>query len=175
MPHCFEIIAVCVSLMALVHVSRCLEVTSAALYAKLCVCWNDLNKSRSFKHKKARHVRPRYVKEVISLAGRRTWIWIPLVDNDDVIRWKHFPRNWSFVRGIHRSPVNSPRKGQWRGELMFLFLICAWINGWVNNREVGDLRRHHTHYDVTVMMHNDKYIRFYDYSMTYQIGCLFMA
>ena len=25
--------------------------------------------------------------------------------NDDVIKWKHFPRNWPFVRGIHRSPV----------------------------------------------------------------------
>ena len=23
--------------------------------------------------------------------------------NDDVIKWKHFPRNWPFVRGIHRS------------------------------------------------------------------------
>ena len=30
-------------------------------------------------------------------------------------------------------------------------LICVWINGWVNNREAGDLRRHRAHYDVTVM------------------------
>ena len=44
--------------------------------------------------------------------------------HDDVIKWKHFPRNWPFVRGIHRSPVNSPHKGQWRGALMFS-LICA--------------------------------------------------
>ena len=29
--------------------------------------------------------------------------------------------------------------------------ICAWINGWVNNREAGDLRRHRAHYDVIVM------------------------
>ena len=57
---------------------------------------------------------------------------------------------WSFVRGIHRSPVNSPHKGQWRGALM-LSLICARINGWVNSREAGDLRRHRTHYDVIVM------------------------
>ena len=28
--------------------------------------------------------------------------------HDDVIKWKHFPRYWPFVRGIHRSPVNSP-------------------------------------------------------------------
>ena len=30
-------------------------------------------------------------------------------------------------------------------------LICAWINGWVNNRKAGDLRRHRAHYDVTEM------------------------
>ena len=41
-------------------------------------------------------------------------------------------------------------KGQWRGVLMFS-LICAWINGWINNREAGDLRRHCAHYDVIVM------------------------
>ena len=29
--------------------------------------------------------------------------------------------------------------------------ICAWINGWVNNREAGDWSRHRAHYDVTVM------------------------
>ena len=70
--------------------------------------------------------------------------------HDDVIKWKHFPRYWPVVRGIHRSPVNSPHKGQWRGALMFS-LICVWINGWVNNREAGDLRRYRSHYDVTVM------------------------
>ena len=35
--------------------------------------------------------------------------------HDDVIKWIHFPRYWPFARGIHRSPVNSPHKGQWRG------------------------------------------------------------
>ena len=49
-------------------------------------------------------------------------------------------------------PVNSPHKGQWRGALMFS-LICVWINGWVNNREAGHLRRHRGHYDVIVMNH----------------------
>ena len=71
--------------------------------------------------------------------------------HDDVIKWKHFPRYWPFVRGIHLSPVNSPHKGQWRGALMFT-LICARINVWVNNREAGDLRRNRVHYDVIVMM-----------------------
>ena len=50
------------------------------------------------------------------------------------------------------SPVTGefPHKGQRRGALMFS-LICAWISGWVNNREAGDLRRHRAQYDVTVM------------------------
>ena len=71
--------------------------------------------------------------------------------HDDVIKWKPFPRYWPFVRGIHRLPVNSPHNGHWRGTLMFS-LICAWINGSVNNREAGDLRRHRAHYDVIVMV-----------------------
>ena len=70
--------------------------------------------------------------------------------HDDVIKWKHFRRYWPFVRGIHRSPVNSPHKGQWRGALIFS-LICVWINDWVNSRETGDLRRYRVHYDVIVM------------------------
>ena len=71
--------------------------------------------------------------------------------HDDVIKWKRFPRYWPFVRGIHRSPVNSPHKGLWRGALIF-YLICTRINGWVNNGHAGDLRRHWPHYDVTVMI-----------------------
>ena len=75
--------------------------------------------------------------------------------NDDVIKWKHFPRYSPFVRGIHRSTVNSPHKGQWRGALMFS-LICVWINGWVNNREADDLRRYRVHGDVVVMTINTR-------------------
>ena len=71
--------------------------------------------------------------------------------HDDVFKWKHFPSYWPFVCGIHRSPVNSLQEGQWRGALMFS-LICVWINGRVNNPEVGDLRRYRAHYDVTVMI-----------------------
>ena len=74
-------------------------------------------------------------------------VWI---HHDDVIEWKHFPRYWPFVRGIHWSPVNSPRKGPWRGALMFS-LICTWTNGWANNRGAGDLRNQRAHYDVIVM------------------------
>ena len=64
--------------------------------------------------------------------------------HDDVIKWKHFPRHWPFVRGIHRWPVNSPHKGQWRGALVFS-LICVRTNARNN------LRRHYAHDDVIVM------------------------
>ena len=85
----------------------------------------------------------------------RVYTW-----HDDVIKWKHFPRNWPFVRKIHRSPVNFPHKGQWRGALMFS-LIYVWINDWANNREAGDLRRQHGHYDVIVMIYGSQICKFY--------------
>ena len=75
--------------------------------------------------------------------------------HDGVIKWKHFPRYWSFVRGIHRWPVNSPHKGQWHGTLVFS-LTYTRIHGWVNNREAGDLRRHRSHYDVNLMQCTSK-------------------
>ena len=61
-----------------------------------------------------------------------------------------FSLTGEFTGHLHRSPVNSPHKSQWRGALMFS-LICAWIKGWVSNGEAGDLRRHRAHYNVTVM------------------------
>ena len=54
--------------------------------------------------------------------------------HDEVIKWKHVPRYWPFVRGIHWSPVDSPHKGQWRGMLLFS-LIYAWTIGWANYRD----------------------------------------
>ena len=46
---------------------------------------------------------------------------------------------------IHRSPMNSPDKGEWRGALMFSLILT---NDWANHRDAGDLRRHRAHYDV---------------------------
>ena len=68
-----------------------------------------------------------------------SWPWHlhVMCTHDDVIKWKHFPCVWPFVRGIHLSPVNSPHKIQWRGALMFSF-IYVWIKGWVNNGGAGD-------------------------------------
>ena len=64
--------------------------------------------------------------------------------------WRHQMETFSALLALHRLPMISPHKGQWRGVLM-LSLICAWIDGWVNNREAGDLGRHRAPYDVTVV------------------------
>ena len=45
-----------------------------------------------------------------------------------------------------------PRTKASDAELWSFSLICAWINGWVNNREDGDLRRHRANYDVIVTL-----------------------
>ena len=78
--------------------------------------------------------------------------------------WEAFPQHCaekSLFRQPHRCMMTSSNgnifrvtgplcKGQWRGALVFS-LICAWTNGWVNNRDAGDLGRHRSHYDVTIM------------------------
>ena len=67
--------------------------------------------------------------------------------------WRHQMETFSALPAIcaGNSPVPGefPTQGQWRGALMFT-LNCAEINGWVNNREAGDLCplwRHRNAYD----------------------------
>ena len=70
-------------------------------------------------------------------------------NHDDVIKRKHFPRYWPFVRGIHRwIPFTKPSDA----ELWCFLWYAPWINGWVNNREAGDLRHHRADYDVSVVI-----------------------
>ena len=77
------------------------------------------------------------------------WCYITLTGLSE---WTRFICTWCRHRMETFSPLLEfpAHKGQWRGALMFS-LICAWINGWVNTREAGDIRRHRTHYDVIVM------------------------
>ena len=108
-------------------VSKMLSIFVEACWIKHCVLQNQYAKH-------GMHVQKRFC---------------PL-EYDDVMKWKHFPHCWPFVRGIHRSPVNSPHKGQWCGALMFS-MICVWINVWVNNHEAGNLEAIAPHYDVNIM------------------------
>ena len=67
--------------------------------------------------------------------------------------WRHQIETFSALLALcaGNSPVTGefPHKCQWLRALMFS-LICAWTNGWINNRGAGDLRRQGAHYDVTV-------------------------
>ena len=71
--------------------------------------------------------------------------------------------NWEFflIRNVF-SYIMTSSNGNitgplWRRALM-LSLICAWTNGWASTRDTGDLQRHCTHYDVTVMISWDSVI-----------------
>ena len=82
--------------------------------------------------------------------------------HDDVIKWKHFPRYWPFVRGIQQSPVNSPHKGQWRGALMF----SSWgwwfetqsRSLWRRCNDVGFTRQRGKGGGVSLFISDDMYI-----------------
>ena len=87
----------------------------------------------------------------VSVIHDATFLICHPVYYDAVIKWKHLPCNWHFVRGMHRPSVNSSHKGQWRGALMYS-LICAWTNRWANNGDADDLRRHRAHYEVIVTL-----------------------
>ena len=111
------------------------------IYILFVPCWV----ARAFKWKK------HHFRGLSNLKASKHSVALRLLESqDDVIKWKHFPRYRPFVRGIHRSPVNSTHKGQWRGTLMFP-LICALNKRFSKHSEAGDLRRQCAHYDVTVM------------------------
>ena len=63
---------------------------------------------------------------------------------------------------LYESPLNSSVTGEFPPQRPVtpgfdVSLICAWTNGWVNNRDACDLRRHRAHYDVTVMKSHGLY------------------
>ena len=52
---------------------------------------------------------------------------------------------------VGNSPVHGEFPAQRPVTLSFDVFFDLWINGWVNNREAGDLKCYRTHYDVIVM------------------------
>ena len=98
--------------------ARCSDITvTSIIEMDPCTCENGVGNKPFW----LQQVSPRFA-WAASLNSREVWLLVrPPLRHDDVIKWKHFPRNWPFVRGIHRSPVNSPHKGQWRRALMILW------------------------------------------------------
>ena len=58
------------------------------------------------------------------------YLWCVLVRcwklhrHDDVIKWKHFSRYWPFLRGIHRSRVNSLAQRPVTRSFLVIFDLC---------------------------------------------------
>ena len=70
-----------------------------------------------------------------------------------IIKWKHFfalLTPWAgHSPGTSEFPTQRWLGALWLGDLLFSF-ICAWTNGWINNRDAEDFSRHRAHLDVTV-------------------------
>ena len=69
--------------------------------------------------------------------------------------WRHQMKTFSALLALCAG--NSPNIGEFPSQRPVtqnfdVFFRCARTNGWVNSRDAGDLRRHRTHYDVTVML-----------------------
>ena len=62
--------------------------------------------------------------------------------------WRHQIETFSALLALCQE--DSPSKGQWWVAPMFSY-ICAWTNNWANSWDTVDLRRHRSHYDVTVI------------------------
>ena len=68
--------------------------------------------------------------------------------------WRHQMETFSASLGVGAG--NSPVTGEFPTQRpvarsFAVLFICSWINGWVNNGEAGDLRRHRAHYDGIIM------------------------
>ena len=105
-----------------------------------------------FRHQHSRYLSGTHLTNV----SVRLIVWTASIDKPISPWLRHEMETFSALLAIWagNSPVTgefpAQLEGQWRGALMFS-LICPRINGWVNNHEAGDLRRHRAHYDVTVM------------------------
>ena len=85
--------------------------------------------------------------------------------------WRHQMETFSALLALcaGNSPVNGEFPAQRPVTRSFdVFFICAWINGWINNRDAGDLRRHRAHYDVTVKV-------LVNYNLTWQWGWVWVS
>ena len=80
--------------------------------------------------------------------------------HEDGIKWKHFPRYWSFVRGIHWSPVNNPHKGQSLWHFLWSALELPHPNPHVITPLYPQkwMLSHHRHFDRFQVIHYNKVV-----------------
>ena len=86
------------------------------------------------------------------------WPWknsTPLMDYFKLFTWwRHQMETFSSLLAICAGNSSVPGEFPAQRPVTRSFdvcLICVWIDGWVNNREAGDLRRHLDYYEIIVM------------------------
>ena len=87
--------------------------TNASDAERWCFLWSAPWASNGEAGDLRRHYAPYDVNVMFTIHSRKDahdllcfvllWLCHQILLHDDVIKWKHFPRNWPFVRGIHRS------------------------------------------------------------------------
>ena len=105
-----------------------------------------------------------------SLLTRHFWISLSMNNSSKAKQSDlHYMKSWKICISMMTSSngnifrVTGPLCGEFTGhrwipltkandaELCCFLWSAPWINGWVNNREVGDLRHHCAHYDIIAM------------------------
>ena len=101
--------------------------------------------------------------QCIGISSRKSWNRLIFIMGIPVLTrrhlwlkpwWRHQMETFSALLTLCAG--NSPVSGEFPAQRpvtrsLIFSLICVWINGWVNNREAGDLRRYRAHYDVSVI------------------------
>ena len=90
-------------------------------------------------------------KEIVSHSILQDEITYP---NPDTYCWNwraHFFKLNESYCDLWRKWIQQGMMTSSKGNTLIFSLICAWTNGWVNNRDASDLKRHRAHYDATVM------------------------
>ena len=104
--------------------SSCLVYTSQCLVNK---CWPNRDNARR---------KTVTSDDAIQVVLHESPLFVIVMLHDDVMTWKRYLNIWPFERGIHRSPVDSTRKGPDMRSCDVIFNMLAWTNG----RIVDDLR-----------------------------------
>ena len=79
------------------------------------------------------------------------WIFYDFQNNhDDIIKWKYFPRYWTFLGESIGTGGFPSQKPVTRSSDVFFDMRLN--KNWANNWQAGDLKRHRAHYDVIIMI-----------------------
>ena len=89
------------------------DIISCVLNLLTFLTWKCLSEMRKSEKRSWAPIQGQYLVPICdrwSSDNSLVWPRIKINLHDDVIKWKHFPRYWPFVRGIHGSPVISRTK-----------------------------------------------------------------